>query len=111
MEKTDLKEAFRMITTPETLGLMDPDDVVARVKDVENFQSFMAAYRERLKKQTLSELVPGLAPIDAMKPGAKKPNGKTPDAEAPEGDKPAPQTPARATPQAEAPPQSPAAKS
>ncbi len=111
MEKTDLKEAFRMITTPETLGLMDPDDVVARVKDVENFQSFMAAYRERLKKQTLSELVPGMTPIDAMKPGAKKPNGKTPDAEAPEGDKPAPQTPARATPQAEAPPQSPAAKS
>ncbi len=131
MEKTDLKDAFKMITTPETLGLIDPGDVVAQVKDVENFQSFMAAYRDRLKKQTLSELVPGLSPIEVKKYGAKKPDdkkpdakapegetpdakateGETPDAKAPEGDKLAPQTPARATPQAEAPTQSPAAKS
>lgn len=105
MQKTDLKDAFRMITTPESLGLIDPGDVAARVKDVESFQSFMAAYRDRLKKQTLSELVPGLSPIEvkkygAKKPADKKPNGETPDAKAPEGDSPAPQTPARATPQA-----------
>jgi tetratricopeptide (TPR) repeat protein len=103
MGQTNLKEAFQLIVTPPTLGLFDPAKVAAGVKEVENFQSFMSAYRERLKKQSLSELVPGSKPTDEKEPENKKPEG-----EAPEATQPPVQPPARAIPQAEAQPQSPA---
>ncbi len=67
MEATDFRDAFRLITSPTTLGLVDPSAVADKVKDAENFQTFMAAYRERLKTQALSETVAN-PPADAGAP-------------------------------------------
>ena len=72
MEKSSLKDAFKLITTPTPLGLTDPSQVSIRVKEVENFQTYMAAYRERLKKQTLSDMVPSAAKPKGGKPGAMR---------------------------------------
>ena len=74
MAGTDLKDAFRLIVTPASLGLVDPASVASRVKEVENFQSFMAGYRERLKTQNLSEIVlPSAGPTSAGPAGANSP--------------------------------------
>ncbi len=106
MGQTNLKDAFRLIVTPPSLGLFNPANVAAGVKEVENFQSFMSAYRERLKKQSLSELVPGSMPTDEKETENQKPEG-----EAPEATQPPTQTPARAIPQALLQPQPQAPKS
>ncbi|NQU60525.1 MAG: hypothetical protein HQ512_05305 [Rhodospirillales bacterium] len=102
MDKTKLKDPFRLIVSPDSLGLIDPKDVSFRVKEVEKFQTFMAAYRERLRKQNLSELVPGLAPKGAEKPELKKPDATKPDTMKPgaakkDAKKPAGKTPAKPT--------------
>jgi len=87
MAKTPLKDAFRLVSTPPTEGLVRPADVAGIVQQVEQFKSFLTAYRERLKTQTLSELVPGRSLLDSVtpdepkgaKPGAKpKAPAKTP---------------------------------
>ena len=83
MEKSSLKDAFKLITTPTPLGLTDPAQVPIRVKEVENFQTFMAAYRERLKNQSLSDLVPLSAKPKEAKPSpATGPEKETPPAPA-----------------------------
>ena len=83
MEKSSLKDAFKLITTPTPLGLTDPSQVSIRVKEVENFQTFMAAYRERLKNQSLSDLVPSSSKPKEEKPSlAKGPETETPPAPA-----------------------------
>ena len=83
MEKNSLKDAFKLITTPTPLGLTDPAQVPIRVKEVENFQTFMAAYRERLKNQSLSDLVPLSAKPKEAKPSpATGPEKETPPAPA-----------------------------
>ncbi len=83
MEKSSLKDAFKLITTPTPLGLTDPSQVSIRVKEVENFQTFMAAYRERLKNQSLSDLVPSSSKPKEAKPSpAKGPETETPPAPA-----------------------------
>ena len=91
MAGTNLKDAFRLIVTPASLGLVDPASVAVRVKEVENFQSFMAAYRERLKTQNLSEIVPPLAGLAG---------GNSPEADKPAAPAPAAPAPAAARPQA-----------
>ena len=87
MAKTPLKDAFRLVSTPPTEGLVRPADVAGIVQQVEQFKSFLTAYRERLKTQTLSELMPGRSLLDSVtpdepkgaKPGAKpKAPAKTP---------------------------------
>ena len=83
MEKSSLKDAFKLITTPTPLGLTDPSQVSIRVKEVENFQTYMAAYRERLKNQSLSDLVPSSSKPKEAKPSpAKGPETETPPAPA-----------------------------
>jgi len=83
MDKTPLKDAFRLISTSPTEGLVRPGDVAAVVQQVEQFKSFLGAYRQRLKTQSLSELVPGRSLMDSVTPdepkGAKtKAPAKTP---------------------------------
>ncbi|MFP6743938.1 MAG: hypothetical protein VCB77_01960, partial [Alphaproteobacteria bacterium] len=82
MEKSSLKDAFKLITTPNPPGLTDPSQVSIRVKEVEKFQTFMAAYRERLKNQSLSDLVPSSKPKEAKPSPAKGPETETPPAPA-----------------------------
>ena len=50
------REAFRLIASPQTIGLIDQDSIADKVKDVENFQTFMTAYRDRLSRQKLSSI-------------------------------------------------------
>ncbi len=54
MDATPYKEAFRLIASDETQGLADYRTIAGKVKLAENFQGFMAAYKERLKAQNLS---------------------------------------------------------
>ena len=56
MQKTPLRDAFRLIASVGSQGLLDYRTIKGKVKDVENFQAFMTAYRERLKKEKLSSL-------------------------------------------------------
>ncbi len=84
MAKSRLKDAFLLVASPATVGLLDPAQVSAGVKEAENFQTFMAAYRERLKKQNLSDLVPAI---------------NKPDAKAGEEGNQAPPEPAKSSPQ------------
>ena len=105
MGKSRLKDAFRLITATTSLGLLDPGMVSARVKEAENFQTFMTAYRERLKKENLSDLVPGAAPPKPASKVPTTPDKKQPDAGGdgggqPTSEQPAPQQPARPSPQA-----------
>ena len=51
MDQGLLRDAFRLIAAPQTQGLVDPRTIASRVGDVEKFQGFMAAYKERLRKQ------------------------------------------------------------
>lgn len=53
MDATPLKDAFRLIASPQTIGLIDYNTIAAKVTDVKNFQTFMAAYLERMKSKTL----------------------------------------------------------
>jgi len=106
MDKTKLKDPFHLIVSPESLGLLDPKDVAFRVKEVEKFQSFMTAYRERLKKQTLSELVSDQKP-EALKipadgdkaPNAANPGPEIPGDKKPDGKEPGAKKPAKPSPQ------------
>ena len=56
MKKTPFSDAFRLIASTGTQGLLDYRTITGKVKEVENFQAFMTAYRERLKKEKLSSL-------------------------------------------------------
>ena len=58
MEKSRLKDAFRLITATTSTGLLDYKLVKDRVMEAEKFRTFMAIYRERLKNENLSDLVP-----------------------------------------------------
>lgn len=54
VETTPLKDAFRLVSSPTALGLIDPASVQARVKLVENFKTFLSNYKKRLKERGLS---------------------------------------------------------
>lgn len=56
MAKTPYADAFRLIASPSEIGLLDYQTVAAKVKEAENFQTFMADYRDLLKTSKLSEL-------------------------------------------------------
>ncbi len=65
MDAGPYRDAFRLITSPPADGLPDVQNVASKVTDAENFRSFLAAYRERLKTQNLSELFSGPKPLTA----------------------------------------------
>jgi len=56
MDATEFKDAFRLIASSNTVGLLDYRTVASKVATVNNFKSFMSAYRERLKAGKLSSL-------------------------------------------------------
>ena len=56
MDITEFKDAFRLIVSPNTEGLLDYRTVASKVATANNFKSFMASYRERLKAGKLSSL-------------------------------------------------------
>ncbi|MEE9545081.1 MAG: hypothetical protein V3V55_05750 [Rhodospirillales bacterium] len=56
METGPYREAFRLIASPQTVGLIDYGSIADKVKDVENFQAFMTVYRDRLSQQKLSSI-------------------------------------------------------
>jgi tetratricopeptide (TPR) repeat protein len=56
MENGPFRDAFRLIASPKTQGLVDFRTIAGKVADVENFRGFMAAYRDRFKTENLSDL-------------------------------------------------------
>jgi tetratricopeptide (TPR) repeat protein len=56
MDDSRFRDAFRLIASPDTLGLISYTSIAGKVKDVKNFQTFMSAYQERLKARKLSEI-------------------------------------------------------
>ena len=56
MAKTSVKEAFELVAQPLSIGMIDPASIAQRVKIVTNFRSFLDTYKERLKKERLSNL-------------------------------------------------------
>jgi tetratricopeptide (TPR) repeat protein len=58
MAESSLKDAFNLITATNARGVLDYKLVKDKVMEAEKFQTFMASYRERLKNENLSDLVP-----------------------------------------------------
>jgi tetratricopeptide (TPR) repeat protein len=56
MDDSRFRDAFRLIASPDTLGLISYTSIAGKVTDVKNFQTFMSAYQERLKARKLSEI-------------------------------------------------------
>ena len=56
MENGPFRDAYRLIASPKVQGLVDFRTIAGKVADVENFRGFMAAYRDRLKTENLSDL-------------------------------------------------------
>ena len=56
MDDSPFRDAFRLIASPDTFGLISYTSIAGKVKDVKNFQTFMSAYQERLKARRLSEI-------------------------------------------------------
>lgn len=56
MMASPFKDAFLLIASPNSIGLIDYRTVAGRVKTVSNFKNFMAAYKDRLKAGKLSAL-------------------------------------------------------
>jgi len=56
MAATTDRDAFKLIASSDTLGLISYASIAGRVAEANNFQSFIAAYQERLKAQKLSAI-------------------------------------------------------
>ena len=56
MNATPLKDAFNLIASPDSLGLVDFRSVPDKVKVASNFTTFMDAYKKRMKDGKLSSL-------------------------------------------------------
>ena len=54
MDTTPFKDAFRLIASPDSVGLIDYRTISGRVKLVSNFKNFMVGYRKRLEQNKLS---------------------------------------------------------
>ena len=51
MNDTPSRDAFQLIASPETQGLLDYRTVSDKVQSAEKFQGFMSSYRKRLQDQ------------------------------------------------------------
>ena len=60
MANTKYAEAFSLVVAPPPTGLISPESVSQRVKLAENFMDFLGKYHERIKSESLSEIVPSL---------------------------------------------------
>ena len=47
MARTKFAEAFELVTTPATVGMLAPERVTAKVQEAE---TFLTAYRDKLKE-------------------------------------------------------------
>lgn len=56
MQKTPFKDAFDLITTTPEGGLIDYRTIADRIKQAEDFKSFLASYQERLRNEGLSAI-------------------------------------------------------
>jgi tetratricopeptide (TPR) repeat protein len=56
MERTPFRDAFDLITTIPEDGVIDYRTVAERIKQAEDFKSFLAAYRDRLRTEGLSAI-------------------------------------------------------
>ena len=56
MENTSFKDAFKLIASPDSTGLIDIRTVAEKVSTVSNFKTFMASYQKSLKKGELSKI-------------------------------------------------------
>ena len=56
MSQTSLKDAFRLIASPDATGLVDSRTVANKVETVSNFKNFLASYEKRLKEGKLSQI-------------------------------------------------------
>ena len=70
-------DAFNLIVATTSRGLLDYKLVKSRVLEAENFQTFLAAYRERLKNENLSDLVP--VAVNPVVAGRLLPDKKQPE--------------------------------
>ena len=56
MAKGPFKDAFQLIASPQTQGLINYRSIADKVSEVENFQVFLSSYRERLRDSSLSAI-------------------------------------------------------
>jgi hypothetical protein len=56
MAKGPFKDAFQLIASPQTQGLINYRSIAEKVTEVENFQAFLSTYRERLRSGSLSAI-------------------------------------------------------
>lgn len=56
MQQTSYRDAFDLITASPSDGVIDYRTVADRIKQAENFQSFLSAYRDRLEQGALSAI-------------------------------------------------------
>jgi hypothetical protein len=56
MDRTQFREAFRLITNPSEGALNDYSKLSARFQEIDRFQAFMASYRDKLKTTMLSSI-------------------------------------------------------
>jgi len=52
MDGTSLRDAFRLIASPQTQGFLDYRTIANKVADVEQFREFVASYRQGLPGDT-----------------------------------------------------------
>jgi hypothetical protein len=52
MDSTSLRDAFRLIASPQTQGLLDYRTIANKIADVEQFREFVATYRQGLPGDT-----------------------------------------------------------
>jgi tetratricopeptide (TPR) repeat protein len=56
MDRTQFREAFRLITNPSEGALNDYSTLAARFQEFDRFQAFMASYKDKLKSGLLSAI-------------------------------------------------------
>ncbi len=57
VQVTEFKDAFRLVSAPTALGLINPNSVPSRVKLAENFKTFLSEYKKRLQERGLSGVI------------------------------------------------------
>ena len=56
MDNLTYKDAFRLIASPQTVGLLDHRTIADKVESAQQFQEFMSAYRKRISSGSLSAI-------------------------------------------------------
>ena len=56
MSSTPFKDAFSLIASPDNVGILDYRSIASKVKEVTDFGTYLAEYKERLKSGKLSSV-------------------------------------------------------